>query len=127
MSKTRRQGFILTYIIVLLGLVGVVMFVLTGGANTMLFEADAAYVQAADRNLTASALAWARHRSSGSEPVVLDEPIALDTSSLAVRDANVSVRLVKHGDAALGCHIETSVAKGQQSLNNSREYVLPAR
>lgn len=127
MSKTKRQGFILTYVIVLLGLVGVVMFALTGGSNTMLFEADAAYLQAADRNLTASALAWARHRSSGAEPVVLDEPIALDTSSLAVRDANVSIRLVKNGDAALDCHVETSVVKGRQSLNNSREYVLPVR
>jgi hypothetical protein len=127
MSKARRQGFILTYVIVLLGLVGVVMFVLTGGANTMLFQADAAYLQAVDRNLAASALVWARHQASQAQPAVSGQLIPLDTSSLAVSRAGVAVRITERDNATVGCRIETSVARGRQSISEVRKYVLSAR
>lgn len=123
MNGKRRYGFILTFVIVLVGLVGVVMFVLTGGSNAMLFEADAAYVQAVDRNLAASGLAWARHQVARGETPVPNQPVSLDTDFPGARQANLTVQFAER-DAAVRCRIETSVAKGRQSLNESREYVL---
>jgi len=123
MKGTRRCGFILTFVIVLIGLVGVVMFVLTGGSNTMLFEADAAYVQAVDRNLAASGLAWARRRAAQGEGPMPNEPVSLEMDFPGARQANLTVQFAQQ-DAAVRCRIETSVTKGRQSLNESREYVL---
>jgi len=39
------------------------MLVLAGGANTMLFQSDTAYLQAVERNLVASGLAWAKRNT----------------------------------------------------------------
>lgn len=125
MSTERRDGFVLTFVIVLLGLVGVVMFVLTGGSNTMLFEADAAYVQAVDRNLAASGLAWAQHRAAQTDTTTSDEPVSLDTASLGATGAGLTVQITER-DAAVYCRIETSTAKGRQSVSNAHEYILPS-
>ena len=125
MSTEKRDGFVLTFVIVLLGLVGVVMFVLTGGSNTMLFEADAAHVQAVDRNLAASGLAWARHRAAQADSAASDEPVSLDMASLGAGGVGLTVQITER-DAAVYCRIETSAAKGRQSVSNSREYMLPS-
>lgn len=125
MSETRRSGFILVYVIMLLALVGVVMLVLTQGANTMLFQADAAYLQAVDRNLAASGLAWAHHQAARGEAATAD-PVSLDTRSLGDSRATLAVEITPRGDAT-GCRIETSVAKGRQSISKAREYIVPAR
>ncbi len=125
MNGTRRCGFILTFVIVLIGLVGAAMFVLTGGSNTMLFEADAAYVRAVDRNLAASGLAWARHRADLKDASLPNEPVSLDMDFPGARQARLTVQFTEQ-NAAVRCRIETSVAKGRQSLNESREYVLTA-
>jgi hypothetical protein len=124
MSTERRQGFILTFVIVMVGLVAVVMFVLTGGANTMLFEADTAYIQAVDRNLVASGLAWAR-RQAQEGAATSDEPVSLEMGAPGARQASLTVRIAEQ-DGAVRCQIETSVAKGRQSASHSRAYVLTA-
>lgn len=125
MKGARKEGFILTLVIVALGLLGVVMAVLTGGANTMLFHADRAYLQAVERNLKASGLAWARHRAAQTDAVASVEPAELDTSSLAVRQATLTVAFTKVGTGTVDVRIETTSAKGRHRLNASNDYVLP--
>jgi len=125
MSEARRSGFILVYVIMLLAITAVVMLVLTEGSNTMLFQADAAYLQALDRNLAASGLAWARHQAARGEPATAG-PVSLETRSLGNSRAVLAVEIARRGDAT-GCHIETSAAKGRQSISKSRQYVLWAR
>ena len=125
MSETRRPGFILVYVIMLLALVGVVMLVLTQGANTMLFQADAAYLQAVDRNLLASGLVWARRQAARSEAATAGL-VCLDARSLGDSRATLAVEIVRRGDEA-ECRIETSASKGRQSIRKARRYVLSAR
>lgn len=125
MSEARRSGFILVYVIMLLAITAVVMLVLTEGANTMLFQADAAYLQALDRNLAASGLAWARHQAARGEPATAGL-VSLDTTSLGDSRATLAVEITPRGDAT-GCRIETSAAKGRQSISKARRYVLSAR
>ncbi|MDI6450552.1 hypothetical protein [Anaerobaca lacustris] len=125
MSEARRSGFILVYVIMLLAITAVVMLVLTEGANTMLFQADATYLQALDRNLAASGLAWARHQAARGEPATAG-PLSLDASLLGDSRAVLAVEIAMRGDAA-ECRIETSAAKGRQSISKARQYVLSAR
>lgn len=127
MSEARRSGFILVYVIMLLAIAAVVMLVLTEGSNTMLFQADASYLQALDRNLAASGLAWARHQAAKVEPMATDGPVSLDTRLLADGRASLAVEITKRSGAGTACRIETSVAKGRQSTSKAREYILPAR
>ncbi|MDI9431695.1 MAG: hypothetical protein QM570_08260 [Planctomycetota bacterium] len=127
MSEARRSGFILVYVIMLLAITAVVMLVLTEGSNTMLFQADAAYLQALDRNLAASGLAWARHQATKGEPMATDGPVSLDTKLLGDGRVSMAVEITKRAGDGTDCRIETSVAKGRQSISKAREYTLPAR
>jgi len=71
---TRERGFILTFVIMALIVVGIATFVLTDGANTMFFHADTAYLRAVERGLIASGLAWASEKVSAGRDVPIGEP-----------------------------------------------------
>ncbi len=121
----RDRGTILSLVIIALMLMGVVMFVLTGGANAMLFQADTAYVQAVERHLIASGLAWAKEtalRNAGSPST---EPVALNTAAFGLPDAKLIVRILRVQENTAQVHIETSCHKGRRTLHTSRDYQFP--
>lgn len=118
----RNQGAILTLVIVALILVGVVMFVLTGGANVMLFQADTAYLQAVQRSLIASGLAWARERAAQDFEAPGLEPVELDPAAFGLPGTKLIARILDVRDKTVRVHIETSCHKGRQTLKTSRDY-----
>ena len=123
----RNQGTILTLVIVALTLVGVVMFVLTGGSNTMIFQADTAYLRAVERNLIASGLAWAQERVLSDAGGPSTEPVELDTTAFGLPDVRLVVRILEvRGDAAQ-VQIETSCHKGRRTLTTSRTFSVAGR
>jgi hypothetical protein len=56
MKKQRQKGFALVLVITAMAVIGLEMYVLTGGSNTMLFQSDTAYLEACKRNLITSGL-----------------------------------------------------------------------
>jgi type II secretory pathway component PulK len=118
----RNQGAVLTLVIVALMLVGVVMFVLTEGSNTMLFQADAAYLQAVERNLIASGLAWARARLSSNANEQSAEPVELNTAAFGLPNAKLVVRILDVQGGTAKVRIETSCHKGRRTLHASRTF-----
>ena len=123
----RNQGAILTLVIVALMLVGVVMFVLTEGSNTMLFQADAAYLQAVQRDLIGSGLAWARQKVSGPAEVQSTDPVELDTAAFGLPNARLVVRILEVQSGTAKVHIETSCHRGRQTLRMSRTFSVAGR
>jgi hypothetical protein len=124
MNGKRQAGFILALVIVTLALVGVAMFVLTEGANTMLFRADAAHVRAVERDLIASGLAWAQQRIAAVDPPA-DEPVELSTASLGAPGAQLVVRILEVRPDEARVQIETACRKGRQTRHTSRTYAVP--
>jgi hypothetical protein len=127
MRTAEKRGTVLTLVIVLLSLMGLVMLVLTEGANTMLFQADAAYCQAVQRNLTASALAWGRSQTSQGSAVAASDPVELDSRFLGECRVALTVRFTRISDAAADIHVETSCSKGRQMLRESHDHSIPLR
>jgi hypothetical protein len=124
MKTNRRRGAILTLVIVALGLMAVVMLVLTEGANTMLFQADAAYCRAVERNLTASALAWGQSQAARGDAVAAKEPLVLDCDGFGDRRASLTVQFVRVGKDDAGIRIATSCSKGRHTLTESTDYAI---
>ena len=127
MKRAKDTGFILTLVIIILGLTGIVMFVLTEGSNTMLFQADAAYLQAVQRNLVASGLTWAQHHIAESNEPGPTEPLELDVASLGTRVPKLTVRIEATGDTEASVAVETACTKGRQTLNTSQDYTISLR
>ncbi len=123
----RNQGAVLTLVLVAVMLVGVVMFVLTEGSNTMLFQADAAYLQAVERNLMASGLAWAREKVSSHAEAPGTEPVELNTTAFGLPNAKLIVRILDAQSSTAKVQIETSCHKGRRTLHSSRTLSVAGR
>ena len=123
----RNEGAILTLVIVALMLVGVVMFVLTEGSNTMLFQADTGYLRAVERSLIASGLAWARERVSNHAEVRSTDPVELNTTAFGLPSAKLAVRILEVQDGTAKVRIETSCHKGRRTLHTSRTFSVAGR
>jgi len=122
---TRQRGFIFTFVIMALFVVGIAMFVLTEGSNTMLFHADGAYLRAVERDLIASGLAWAGQKISTGRDVPVGERIDLDVAAFTCLSAQLAVQFLDVQSDKAVVQITTSCQKGRRTLNASRQFTLP--
>lgn len=122
----RRRGFTLTLVIVALVMVGVAMFVLTGGSNVMIFRADRDYLRAVERDLTASGLAWAKARVAADPNLPSGQAVSLDTTEFASPNAKLTVQILESHAGQAKVRIETSCTKGRRTLTASGDYTVGA-
>lgn len=122
----RQRGFSLTFVILALILVGVAMSVLAAGSNAMLFHADMAYLQALERNLIASGLAWTRAKASGGGTnLPVGAPVELDVSAFGASAVKLAVQVLEVQDGKARIQVETSCTKRGRARNTTNEYTLP--
>jgi len=121
--KTRNnKGFLLTFAIVGLALMGTIMFVLAGGANTMLFQADTAYLEAVQRNLVSSGLAWAQVHISRN--AAAGEPVELSTQAFDTPNAALTVKITQVQANQATVRISTTCSKGRRTLSVAHDYII---
>jgi len=121
--RKRNGGFLLTLVIVALAMMGAVFFVLAGGSNAMLFHADTAYLQATERNLVASGLAWTRAQISA-DGSAAGEPVSLSTEAFGSPNAALTVQIMDVHTNQATVRITTSCNKGRRTLAARRDYTL---
>lgn len=124
-KTTRTNGFVLTMIIVAMMLLGVIMAVLAVGANTMLFQADAAQTQAVARNLTASGLAWAQHQIEQGKVAASDQPVELNVEAFGGRETRLAVSFTHVEPETVAVRIEASSAKSRHTAKATHDYTVP--
>lgn len=124
MKNGNDKGFLLTFVIVALAMMGMVMYVMTDGAKSLLFRADAAYLQAVERNLVASGLAWAQARIAAGGAAAVGVPAELNTASFGAPTAKLTVMLVQVQADRATIRIGTSCTKGRRTLDASRDYTI---
>lgn len=124
MKHDREKGFILVLVITMLAAIAAVMFVMADDSNTMLFQSNTAHLRAAQRNLTASALAWARHNVGNETPETLNKPVTLDITSLSTRPATLSITIYARESAKPQAQITTSTTRKRRTLKSQDKYAL---
>ena len=127
MRTARSNGFILTLVIVFLGLMAVVLLVLTDGTQTVLSQTDRMYLSAVESNLISSGAAWASAQLSADRLTPSNQGTELDARSLSDRPCSLSVRLTNRIDKQADIHISTSCSKARWTLARSRTYAIPTR
>ena len=124
MNHRNRKGFLMTYVIVAMALMGMVAAVLTSGATTMVFRADAAYLQAVERNLTASGLAWARAQLASAADANPQEPAKLNPEGFGPPETSLFVHILGVQESVATVRINTSCTKGRRTLDAARTYAI---
>jgi hypothetical protein len=124
MKKIRQNGFVLLLVITAIALVGTATYVLAGGTNTMLFQSDTVYLQACERNLMASGLAWAKQNIKNRNQGSFDRMVELDTANLGIRDWRLNVFINISQDKQAEVQINTSCSSARQTFKRDNRYII---
>ena len=132
MKKPRQKGFALVLVITAMAIIGLEMHVLTSGANTMLFQSDTAYLEACERNLITSGLAWAKRNIRNNNKETFEKAVELDVSKIfygsgsrRIRDASLIVTI--RGlptDKAPQAQINVSCSRGRRTFKDDSKYKI---
>ena len=122
MKRRRENGFVMLLIIGALALIAVEIFVLTAGSNTILFQANDAYLEACERNLIASGLAWAQRSIKSKGVETLDKSIELDISDMNIRGSALHITIGPLEKRQAQVQVITSCRRGRQRLQHSGRY-----
>jgi len=132
MRKPRQKGFALVLVITAMAIIGLEMHVLTSGANTMLFQADTAYLEACKRNLITSGLAWAKRNIQNNNKETFEKAVELDVSKIfygsdsrRIRDASLIVTI--RGlptDKAPQAQINVSCSRGRRTFRDDGKHKI---
>ena len=122
MKHRQQNGFVLLLVVVAIALIGAEMFVLTSSSNQILFQSDTAYLQAIERNLVTSGLAWARRNMNNEGIETFNRPIELDVASMNIYGATLSVHIDTAKDEEAEVQIETSSSRDRRTLSRNYRY-----
>jgi len=131
MKKPRQKGFALVLVITAMAIIGLEMHVLTSGANTMLFQSDTAYLEACERNLITSGLAWAKRNIRNNNKETFEKAVELDVSKIfygsgsrRIRDASLIVTISTPTDKAPQAQISVSCSRGRRTFKDDSKYKI---
>jgi hypothetical protein len=123
--KTKPNGLIMLFVVVILALIGMYMIVLVSDANIFGFQADRAYLEACQQNLTASGLNWAKRNVGTSKTAI--GPIELDTSDMRIKNAVLKVKLTAGEKGKSQVEINASCSKARQRLSSVKKFTLKSQ
>ena len=121
MKAKGRSGLVLMLVVVLIAVIGAEMFVLTEVTRTMLFESSWAYLQAVERNLAASGVAWARRNVMNQSTETFNKAIELDVRGMNVPGSTLRVSIASREEVA-EVQISTSCGRGRRTFGKNRGY-----
>ena len=127
MKNLRQNGFVLVLVITVIAVVGAEMFVLTGMANTILFQSDIAYLEVVERNLVASGLAWASRNIKNQSKETFNKTIELDVTDMDIRRSTLAVIIAMPKDKEAEVQIDASCGHGRRTLSHSNKYHIELR
>lgn len=123
-KRIRENGFVLFLVIAIMALVGAEMFVLAGSSNTILFQADNAYLQAVEQNLTASGLAWVKKNFENENLQNLNKTTGLSLADMNIKKAALSIFVEKGENEGAEVQINASCSRGGHTLRRNKKYQI---
>lgn len=119
-----KKGFVLLIVIMIIGLMGAELFVLTGSSNKIIFQTNRALLEAVQQNLISSALIWAKYNTEKGNIKKMGEEIQLDTAGINARNTRLSVTIESSRNKQAQVVISTSCSRGRESLKHNKKYQI---
>ena len=100
------------------------MSFLTAASNTMLYQSNTAYLQACERNLIASGLAWSKINLQKESGETSGEMVELDVTEMNIRGSSLNVKLSVPAENRPQIQIRTSCSRGRKTLTSDKTYSI---
>jgi hypothetical protein len=124
MKNHMRNGFVLLFVIIIIALIGIQLSVLAAVANIISYQSDEAYLEACERNMRASGLAWARHNIENKTGNIFNQPVKLDISEMEIRDSFLNVTINTGARKQPEVRINTLCTRGRQIIKRDKKYKI---
>jgi hypothetical protein len=124
MKNTRPKGAALVLAITAMAIIGLEMHVLSSGANTMLFQSDRAYLEACNRNLITSGLAWAKGNIQNNNIDTFEKSVELDVGKFNIKDSSLIVTITIPTNKEPQAQINASCSRSRQTLKSNEKYQI---
>ncbi|MHC4596686.1 MAG: hypothetical protein ACYS9C_11795 [Planctomycetota bacterium] len=122
MKNERKNGYVLVLVIVAMAVIAATMLVLTAGAKTMVFQSNTAYLQACQRNLVSSGLAWSKQQIISQSKENLDRTIRLNVTDTDIRGSTLAVSIRIPTDKEPEVQINASCTRARRTLRHDDKY-----
>jgi hypothetical protein len=99
-------------------------FILAGGSNIILFQANNAYLTACERNLVESGLAWAEKNIKKNSEETFDKSIKLDITGMNIGRAALSVAVNAPENEETEVEINACCSRGRQTFRHKKKYLV---
>jgi len=123
-KNVKQNGFVLIIVIGAMAVIAIEMSILTHSSNLILFQSQAAYLEACEHNLTESGLAWAKLNIKNENIKNFKETIELKIGEMGIRRAGLSVVADKPTNKQAKIQISTSCSRGRQGLRRRKKYKI---
>ena len=124
MKNKRNKGFTLLLVITLIALIGIVVSLITEASNTMLFQSNKDYLEACQRNLIVSGLAWSKINIKKDSRDISGKMIELDVTELNIRGSSLTVNINSPVETRPQVRIRTSCSRGRKTLKSDDIYKI---
>ena len=124
MKNKISKAFVMVTVIMVIAMIGTVMLYLTSASNTMMFQANDAYLKACQRNLITSGIAWAKNNIQKENRQNLNKMIELDVTDMKILNSSLTVNITSLTDQQQEVHISTSCSRGRQNLKSDNTYKI---
>ncbi len=111
MKTISEKGFVIMLVIILMALIGIALLYLSSASNTMMLQANNAYLKACKRNLITSGLAWAKINSQN-----FDKIIDLDVADMNILNSSLHVTIKSQKDKLQEVQISASCSSGRLKM-----------
>jgi hypothetical protein len=123
-KNTKRKGAAMVLAITAIAIVGLEMHVLSSGANTMLYQSDRAYLEASERNLVMSGLAWAKQNIQNNNTYNFQKSIELNVSNLNISNSSLIVNISSPTNEKPQAQIRVSCSRSRRTLKSDEIYQI---
>jgi hypothetical protein len=124
MNYIKRKGFVLIVVIMTLSLMGAMLVVLGNASRNLLFETNAAYLDACTRNLSASGLAWAKYNIKNRDKNLLSGRIPLDVNDMKMPTATLTLDAEMRLEDKADITVHTFASRGRQHMRKETTYLI---
>ena len=123
-KNIKRKGAALVLAITAIAIVGLEMHVLSSGTNTMLYQTDRAFLEASERNLIMSGLAWAKQNINNNNTDNFQKNIELDVSNLNTSNSSLTVKITTPTNERPQAQIKVSCSRSRRTLKSDKIYQI---
>ena len=126
MRQEHQNGYAIILALLATALIGMALMVLVDTSSSLLFDSQQQHVQSWGRNLSASALAWARVNSNQRGEPDSDRSIELDLEHLNIPGGRLQLIWLPDKGKSPRVQIHSQCRRGKITVKDSAVYLLTA-